>query len=132
MRLPVKSTIEGQQNFSFDRPAGTLMWIDRERQRVNPDGTLGDFAFFSFEMMKVPKILDDFASVFAKVTFETAHKLPFETVRVDDRDYMILFGDEDEEEKRSDNDTSLALDSCFRFGKPQADVEVREESKATD
>lgn len=67
------------------------MWIDRERQRVNPDGTLGDFAFFSFQMAKSSKVLNDFASAFAKITFETNHKQPFAPAP-DDTDYLILFG----------------------------------------
>ena len=57
--MPVKTTADGQQNFSFSLREAQLMWIDHEKQRVLPDGTL-DFAFFTFELPNNPEILNQF------------------------------------------------------------------------
>lgn len=105
-----------------------LMWVDREKQRINPDGTEGEYAFLSFGMGKDQAIADNFARIFAKVTYETDHQRKFEEVKEEDRDYLALFGDEESEEKKSEDEVNLSFDSDFSFGKAEPSGENPEKT----
>lgn len=104
------------------------MWVDREKQRINPDGTKGEYAFLSFSMGKNQAIVDNFSRIFAKVTYETDHQRKFEEVKEEDRDYLALFGDEESEDKKSEDEVNLSFDSDFSFGKAEPSGENPEKT----